>query len=75
MADRYKSDDAVSLSPDSVETMVSLTQEGPENLLALRPSPKTAAEIDRALRWFVRARIDRDLKSADFLDQLRAGKP
>lgn len=75
VADRYKSDDAVSLSPDSVETMVSLTQEGPENLLALRPSPKTAAEIDRALRWFVRARIDRDLKSADFLDQLRAGKP
>ena len=73
-ADRYKADDAVSLSLESVETMQNLLAEDSEDLLRLHPTPKAAAEIDRALRWFVRARVDRDLKSADFLDQLRAGK-
>ena len=73
-ADRYKSDDAVSLSYDSVETLQALMEGDAEQALGVRPAPKTAAEIDRALRWFVRFRADRDLKSADFLDQLRAGK-
>lgn len=73
-ADRYKADDAVSLSQESVEMMQTLMQEPPETVLGLEPAPKTAAEVARALRWFVRFRADRDLKSADFLDQLRAGK-
>ncbi len=73
-ADRYKADDAVTLSQESLEIMQTLTSAGARTLLALHPTPKTASEVARALRWFLRTRVDRALKSADFLDQLRAGK-
>ena len=72
--DRYQSDDAVTLSQDALHLLQSLLNPESETILLLRPTARTASEVDRALRWFVRARVDRDLKSADFLDQLRAGK-
>ena len=40
--------------------------------LAAASDPKTSAEIAKALRWYIRLRAERTLKSADFLDQLRA---
>lgn len=73
-ADRYSVDDAVALSADSLSMMQAFLSETPETLLTLTPPRRIAAEIDRALRWFVRVRVERNLKSADFLDQLRAGQ-
>ncbi|HZP84032.1 MAG TPA: DNA repair protein RecO [Chthonomonadaceae bacterium] len=73
-ADRYRTDDAIPLSPEAVAILQTLLSAEPETLLTLHPAPKIAAEIDKALRWYIRYRVERDLKSADFLDQLRAAK-
>ncbi len=72
--DRYKSDDAVTVSHEAVLLLQSLVIEDVDLLLSLTPGSKACAEVDRALRWFVRTRVNRDLKSGDFLDQLRAGR-
>ena len=71
-SDRFRATDAVTLSAESALTLQTLRSADPEEILALRPAPKTAAEVAKALRWFVRFRSDRGLKTADFLDELRA---
>lgn len=73
-ADRYRVEDALPLSHEAVLLLQTLFSAEPEALLALHPAPRSAAEVDKALRWYVRFRAERDLKSADFLDQLRAGQ-
>ncbi len=73
-ADRYRTDDALPLSPDGLALLQTLAKGEGETLLAQTPTPKIAAEVAKCLRWYVRFRADRDLKSADFLDQLRAGE-
>jgi DNA repair protein RecO (recombination protein O) len=70
-ADRNRSDDAIPLSAEGLQLLQTLAVADPETLTALQPSGKTAAEVDRVLRWFIRARAERSLKSADFLDALR----
>ncbi len=74
-ADRYRTDDALPLSPEALALLQEMAAAEPETLLALHPAPKAAAEVDKALRWYIRYRAERDLKSADFLDQLRAAGP
>jgi DNA repair protein RecO (recombination protein O) len=71
-ADRHRTEDALPLSPEALAMLQQLATAAPEMLLSLHPAPKTAAEIAKVLRWYVRYRAERDLKSADFLDQLRA---
>ncbi|MCW3096480.1 MAG: replication and repair protein RecO [Chthonomonadaceae bacterium] len=70
-ADRYRADDAQALSFDGLKLLRLLTETEPEQLLTLQPSPKVAAEVVRAMRWYIRYRADRDLESLDFLDSLR----
>ena len=72
--DRYRAEDAQQISGEGLATLQTLAVETPEVVLALHPAPKVASEIDRALRWYIRFRTERDLKSADFLDQMRASK-
>ena len=74
-SDRYRADDAISLTQESLSLLQTLRIAESETLFTLSPSPKSAAEIAKALRWYIRFRTSRDLKSADFLDQLRAGQP
>ncbi len=69
-ADRYKAEDAQSLTPAAIALLQTLAQ--PESDLPPAPDAKTAAELNRALRWYLRSRTERDLKTADFLDQLRS---
>ncbi len=70
-SDRFGAEDAVPLATDSLQLLELLLHAEPEALLSLSPSRKVAAEIGKALRWTVRLRAHRSLKSADFLDQLR----
>jgi DNA repair protein RecO (recombination protein O) len=70
-ADRNRGDDAIPLSRDALELLQILADAATETLPTLHPNPRTAAEVDRALRWFIRFRAERNLKSADFLDSLR----
>jgi len=69
--DRSRVGDAMSISADSVRTLRQLEIGDPADVLNLTPSAATVSEIARALGRFVRARADRNLKSADFLDQIR----
>lgn len=72
--DRYHARDAIALSSASLGLLQKLAAwESDAALLCLNPSIPAAAEAAQALRWYVRACTDRELKSADFLDQLRAG--
>ncbi len=71
-ADRARAHDSVPLSPEAVTTLQQLQAPDPETILGLHPSARAAAETAKALRWFVQFRAERNLKSADFLDQLRA---
>lgn len=71
-ADRHRAEDAVSLSWEALSLLQTLQEAETESLLSLHPTSRIAAEVARALRWYVRFRVDRELKSADFLDQLRA---
>jgi DNA repair protein RecO (recombination protein O) len=71
-ADRNRAEDAIPLSSEALDLLQHLSEARASALLALQPAPKTVAEIDRALRWFIRFRAERALKSADFLDSLRA---
>ena len=71
-ADRYKADDAQGLTAGAVALLQTLAQSDFADFPA-PPDRKTAAELHRALRWYIRSRTERDLKSSDFLDQLRAG--
>jgi DNA repair protein RecO (recombination protein O) len=70
-ADRYRADDAQALSFDALKLLQLLASTEPEPLLTLQPAPKVAAEVARAMRWYIRYRADRDLKSLNFLDSLR----
>jgi len=71
-ADRFRTNDAVPLSHEAALALRQLESAKPAEILALHPSEHAAAEMAKALRWFVRFRAERTLKTADFLDQLRA---
>jgi DNA repair protein RecO (recombination protein O) len=69
---RYGSQDAIALHAETITFLRALATAEPETLLDLAPSPTASTETARCLRWYVRYRADRDLKSAEFLDSLRA---
>jgi DNA repair protein RecO (recombination protein O) len=69
--DRNLARDAAPLSWDALQALILLRDGDPESILQIRVSPRTGAEIARALRAYVAHRLDRSVKSAEFLDQLR----
>lgn len=71
-ADRGRAPDSGAISPDSLAALDLLQNGDASTILQFRPSPTVAAELARALRWYIRYRIDSNLKSGDFLDQLRS---
>jgi DNA repair protein RecO (recombination protein O) len=71
-ADRSRADDAVLLHQEALSLLQTLAEADTETILSLRPDRRAAAEVAKALRWYIRFRTERDLKSADFLDQIRA---
>lgn len=73
-ADRSRASDVVVLTPEAAEMLLRIQTADMAVILALRPPARTAADAARALRWFVRFRAERALKTADFLDQLRSSE-
>ncbi len=73
-SDRYGAEDSVSLTAEALGVLQSLPELDGEALLALHPSRKAMQEVGRALRWYIKLRAERAIKSADFLDQLRASQ-
>ncbi|MCX6381736.1 MAG: DNA repair protein RecO [Armatimonadetes bacterium] len=73
-SDRYKTEDSVPLSAEALEALQLLPELDGEELLDFHPSRKALQEVGRALRWYIKLRAERAIKSADFLDQLRANQ-
>ncbi len=70
-ADRFATQDAIAIAPATLALLKRLGEAAPEELLATTPDPRAAREVAQCLRWYVRYRSERDLKSAEFLDRLR----
>lgn len=70
-ADRFATDDSTALSWEALQLMRSLLHAETEDLLAIAPAPRPLNEAAKGLRWYIRHRTERDVRSADFLDMLR----
>jgi DNA repair protein RecO (recombination protein O) len=71
-ADSPSVDDAIPVAKETVELLFNLGVLETEDLLTLSPTPKASAEAARCLKWYIRYRVEHDLRSAEFLDLLRA---
>ena len=69
--DRSRAQDACVLSFEAMDIMRRLRDSDIEVILTLAPSRRVAAEVARALRSYIDHRIERRLKSVDFLNQVR----
>lgn len=70
-ADRYANDDTINLAYASLETMRQLLDVEPSELVQLDPDPRALKQIGQCLRWYIRYRSERELRSAEFLDLVR----
>lgn len=69
--DRYIANDTTPFSLDALRALIELRDGDPDTILRMQVTPRIGAEIARALRAYVMHRVDRTLKSAEFLEQLR----
>lgn len=60
------------VSAGAIQTMVALRSGDPIALRRLKPTPQTAREIRRALSDFIQYRLEIDLKSRHFVEQVQA---
>ena len=70
--DRFQSEDSFSLTPETLELLRLLQTSKRSVLLGLQPNEQVVAEVAKVLRRTIREHTDRELKSALFLDSLRA---
>ncbi|HXG25217.1 MAG TPA: DNA repair protein RecO [Chthonomonadales bacterium] len=68
---RYAEKDSVPLSPKTRDWMRQILRLEPEEIVDVEISSDTEQELTRCLRWYIRHRAERDLKSAEFLEVLR----
>jgi DNA repair protein RecO (recombination protein O) len=70
-ADRFAVNDAITVNPEILAFMRQLSDAEPGELISLAPEPAVMRDVAKCLRWYIRYRTERDLKSAEFLEMLR----
>jgi recombinational DNA repair protein (RecF pathway) len=65
-------DDVIYLSGESTDAMRALLIAEPSAVGKIHFTDAVKDELFRAIRWYVRYRLDRDLKSSEFLQALAA---
>ena len=70
-ADRFAAEDSIAITYPTLETLRLLMCAEPSDLVALAPAVEVMKQVGRCLRWYIRFRSERDLRSAEFLDLLR----
>ncbi|HPP75814.1 MAG TPA: DNA repair protein RecO [Armatimonadota bacterium] len=65
-------DDVIYLSNDTLDVMRFLLSAEPQALKDLHLPPDVKEELFRAIRWYVRYRLDKDVKSSEFIQALAA---
>ncbi|MHB0913328.1 MAG: DNA repair protein RecO [Armatimonadota bacterium] len=68
-------EDAISISRETLGTMTRLLSASPPEVEAMRIPRPVMDEMARVMRWYIRFRSERELKSADFLQTLRVNEP
>lgn len=70
----YMPDDAISLTDESRGAMIQLLNADASELEQMSVSRECLDQIARVMRWYVRFRAERDLKSMEFLQTIRLGR-
>jgi len=68
---RYASPDSFGLRPPTLRALRTLAEADSASVFALRPDPPVERQIRDCLRWSVRFRCERELRSASFLELTR----
>lgn len=68
---RYSVSDALGLGAEGLQWLRRLAVDDPVGLVGQTPAPEAIRDVNRCLRRFVRYHVDRDLKSAEFLEMVR----
>jgi len=71
----YLPEDAIPISRETIAAMTTLLTITANAVERLEIPKETTEQISRIMRWYIRYRSDRDLKSADFLQRLRTNEP
>jgi DNA repair protein RecO (recombination protein O) len=70
-ADCRFGNDAAAVRPETLAVMQTMLVASPEAIIELTPPERIMAEVGRCLKWYIRYRLDRELRSVEFLDMLR----
>jgi DNA repair protein RecO (recombination protein O) len=70
----YLPDDSIPLSDESRNVMIQLLNADASELEQISISKTSLDQIGRAMRWYVRFRAERDLKSMEFLQTIKLGR-
>jgi DNA repair protein RecO (recombination protein O) len=65
-------DDTIYLSPEAADALKTLLASEPTALRDMRLSDEVKEVLYQAMRWYVRYRLDRELKSVEFIQALAA---
>jgi DNA repair protein RecO (recombination protein O) len=68
---QYAGKDSMPISPKTHTWMRKMLHAEPEEILNVEIPPDTEQELAHCLRWYIRHRAERELKSAEFLEVLR----
>lgn len=68
---RLRVRDSFVVSAESIQTLVELRDSDTQTMLTINPSVRVSAEIARTVRAYIAHRVDRQLKSLHFLEELR----
>jgi DNA repair protein RecO (recombination protein O) len=67
-------DDVISIHRKTLDTMTSLLTAEASQLRDMKPSRGVMHEMANAMRWYIRYRLERELKSSEFIQALKAGQ-
>jgi DNA repair protein RecO (recombination protein O) len=70
---REAAEDAIRINQQTVSLLRNLLAAEPEELVQLHPDADALQEVARCLKWYIRYRSERDLRSAELVEMVRAG--
>jgi len=67
-------DDSIEIKQHTLFLLRNLLAVEPEELIQLSPDPNALQEAARCLKWYIRYRAERDLRSAELVEMLRVAE-
>ncbi|MDO8586563.1 MAG: DNA repair protein RecO [Armatimonadota bacterium] len=67
-------EDTMTIHHETLDTMKALLNAEAAQIRDSRPSERTLDEMANVMRWYIRYRLERELKSSEFIQALKAGR-